>query len=106
MLVEMVSPGVRDALLSKVSNLRTVPKFRSVYISRDQTKSEKAPYNALKVIRDSRNAALEFSDSEGRKYGERDDVSMYFWSVRFGRVIEVNRRKEYNFEFKFNFEQC
>lgn len=91
-IVELENVTARDEIVNKASRLKVHGQFRTVYISRDRTRTERAADAELRRQRNEKNASLPFERGDGLRYDRRDDGTEFFWSIRSGRLVETTRK--------------
>ncbi len=95
MLIQFKDKETQKEALRKSYRLKTVEKFKNVFINQDRTNSQRRNDMKLREERRRRNAELPITLSEGKNCISSKDGKKYFWGIRNDQIklIEIDNNK-------------
>jgi hypothetical protein len=86
--IEFASDNDRTKALSRSVNLKSLDRFKSVYLNRDMTRLERMNEKNCRDQRNELNSKLTEKDSAGRPRGKLGD-RLFYWGVRSGQLRRI-----------------
>ncbi len=93
LIIELNSVEDKYTVCNNAHNIQTsrYPCYDKVYINHDQTSAERAANARLRKQRNERNNELPHTGYYGLKFGLQADGTEYYYGIRFGRIVKINR---------------